>query len=323
MSIVARSAMPSSCAVRGAFKLGLRHTTKRMNPEILFVTGKGGVGKSTVAAALALKKAKAGLRVLLVEIGDQSFFKDYFQLPKVGFEPTKIDLEWSANLSVALWTGENCLREYIIYLIKVEALYKLFFENAVMKAFINVAPALPELAIMGKATSGPRHHGPKLPYDCLVIDCFATGHFMALMGAAAGMAEAVKFGPMGEQSRSIDEMLRNQEFCHYYLVSLPEELPVRETEELYEYLKRKFGIKADIILNKCLTEQIPPAQFQAASKSSSKEFRAFAEDYKVNFEIQTELRKRLESLDHKIECLPQVWSTKTKEILNALAEGLR
>lgn len=289
-----------------------------MNPEILFVTGKGGVGKSTVAAALALKKSKAGLRVLLVEIGDQSFYKDFFNLPRVGFEPTKID----TNLSVALWTGESCLREYIIYLIKVEALYKLFFDNAVMKAFVNVAPALPELAIMGKATSGPRHHGPKLPFDCIVIDCFATGHFMALMGAASGMAEAVKFGPMGEQSRSIDKVLRDPKVCHYYLVSLPEELPVKETIELHQHLEEKFGIQADVILNKCLSKKIPASEFQAASKSASKEFKAFAEDYNFNYDLQAELRERLLEVDRKIECLPQVWTTEAREILELLAKEL-
>jgi anion-transporting ArsA/GET3 family ATPase len=304
--------------MRNAFKLGLRHTVSRMSQEILFVTGKGGVGKSTVAAAVALKKANEGARVLLVEIGDQSFYKDYFGLPKVGFEPTKIQ----NNLSVALWTGQNCLREYIIYLIKVEALYKLFFENAVMKAFVNVAPALPELAIMGKATSGPRKHGPKLPFDCLVIDCFATGHFMALIGAPSGMAEAVSFGPMGEQSRGIDAILRDPKICKYYLVSLLEELPVKETEELYDHLKEKFGITADIILNKCLEGKIASSEFAAAKKSESAEFRDFAEDYRHNLELQSTLRERLKTLKRKIQCLPQVWSTEPKEVLKTLAEEL-
>lgn len=304
--------------MRNAFNLPLGHTVQLMSQEILFVTGKGGVGKSTVAAALAKKKAKAGARVLLVEIGDQSFYKDYFQLPSIGYTPTKID----TNLSVALWTGESCLREYIIYLIKVEALYKLFFENAVMKAFVNVAPALPELAIMGKATSGPRNHGPKAPFDCIVIDAYATGHFMALIGAASGMAEAVKFGPMGEQSRSIDQVLRDPKFCKYFLVSLPEELPVKETEELYEHLQSKFGIQAEIILNKCLNEKMPSAEFEAAKKSDSDEFQGFAEDYKTNFALQDELRQRLKVLDRKILCLPQVWSTDVNKVLNTLAEAL-
>ena len=289
-----------------------------MNPEILFVTGKGGVGKSTIAACLALKKAKEGHRVLLVEIGDQSFYKDYFNLPFVGFEPTQVQ----ENFSVALWTGQSCLREYIIHMIKVEALYKLFFENAMMKAFINVAPALPELAIMGKATSGPRHHGPVLPYDCIVMDCYATGHFTALMGAAAGMAQAVKFGPMGEQSRNIDKVLRDPSICRYFLVSLPEELPVRETEELYTQLESTYGIKANLVLNKCFENEIPDSEYVAAQKPNSNEFREFAQEHKKIQGLHNEMKERLSKLDPKMKILPPIWEHNVMTLLNQLAERI-
>lgn len=290
----------------------------RMTSEIHFVTGKGGVGKSTVAAALALKKAKSGLRTLLVEIGDQSFYKDYFQVPEVGFEPVKIQ----ENFSVALWTGQNCLREYIIHLIKAEALYKLFFENAVMKAFVNVAPALPELAIMGKATSGPRRHGPPLPFDCIIMDCYATGHFMALMGAAEGMAKAVKVGPMGEQSRNIDKFLRDPKICHYHIVCLPEELPVRETEELYEELHKHYGIRARMILNKFLEDEIAAGEYSTAEKSSSPEFKDFAQDDKKNRGMHHEMRSRLQRLDGGIVSLPTVWDHDVPNLLNTLSQRL-
>lgn len=289
-----------------------------MNSEIHFVTGKGGVGKSTVAAALALKKAKSGIRTLLVEIGDQSFYKDYFQLSEVGFSPVKIQ----ENFSVALWTGQNCLREYIIHLIKTETLYKLFFENAVMKAFVNVAPALPELAIMGKATSGLRHHGPPLPYDCIIVDCYATGHFMALMGAAEGMAKAVKFGPMGEQSRSIDKVLRDASLCHYHIVCLPEELPMRETEELYEELKKHFGVNARLILNKFLEDEIPPTEYVVAAKTSAAEFKAFAEDDKIQRGMHHEMKSRLQRLDAGLVALPTVWNHDVQELLGVLSKRL-
>lgn len=289
-----------------------------MTSEIHFVTGKGGVGKSTVAAALALKKAKSGLRTLLVEIGDQSFYKDYFRLPEVGFQPVKIQ----ENFSVALWTGQNCLREYIIYLIKAEALYKLFFENAVMKAFVNVAPALPELAIMGKATSGPRHHGPALPFDCIIMDCYATGHFMALMGAAEGMAKAVKYGPMGDQSRSIDKTLRDPKLCHYHVVCLPEELPVRESEELFEELQKHYGVKAKLVLNKYLEGDIPAAEYAAAAKSSSAEFKEFSQDDQKNRGMHHEMKDRLQKLGTTLSCLPTIWDHDVKKVLAALSERL-
>jgi anion-transporting ArsA/GET3 family ATPase len=289
-----------------------------MTSEIHFVTGKGGVGKSTVAAALALKKAQSGLRTLLVEIGDQSFYKDYFHLSEVGFEPVKIQ----ENFSVALWTGQSCLREYIIHLIKIEALYRLFFENATMKALVNVAPALPELAIMGKATSGPRHHGPPLPYDCIVVDCYATGHFMALMSAAEGMAKAVKVGPMGEQSRSIDKTLRDPKICHYYVVCLPEELPVRESEELYEELQKHFGVKARIVLNKFLDESIDRSEYAAAAKTSSGEFKAFANDDKKNRGMHHEMMSRLKKIDTDLVVMPTVWDHNVQKILSALSQRL-
>ncbi|WP_413289319.1 ArsA-related P-loop ATPase [Bdellovibrio sp. HCB337] len=304
--------------MRNALDSKLGDTEKSMTSEIHFVTGKGGVGKSTVAAALALKKAKAGLRTLLVEIGDQSFYKDYFELPQVGFEPVKIQ----ENFSVALWTGQSCLREYIIHLIKVESLYRLFFENAVMKAFVNVAPALPELAIMGKATSGPRHHGPALPFDCIVMDCYATGHFMALMGAAEGMAKAVKYGPMGDQSRSIDAMLRNPEVCHYYLVCLPEELPIKETEELHEELEKHFGVKAKVVLNKYLEGEIPTGEYTAAKKGESEEFREFAREDQKTRHIHREMKTRLQKLDPKLQTLPSIWEHQVPKLLAQLSERL-
>lgn len=304
--------------MRNALDSKLGDTEKSMKSTIHFVTGKGGVGKSTVAAALALKKSQEGLRTLLVEIGDQSFYKDFFDLPAVGFEPVQVQ----ENFSVALWTGQNCLREYIIYHIKVESLYRLFFENAVMKAFVNVAPALPELAIMGKATSGPRHHGPDLPFDCLVMDCYATGHFMALMGAAQGMAQAVKFGPMGEQSRRIDATLRDPALCQYYLVCLPEELPVRETEELYEDLKKRFGVEPTLVLNKFLDNDIPSREYQSAQGQDSVEFRKFAAHEQKLRATHQEMKERLEKLSSRLQCLPVIWDHNIMTLLKALAPRL-
>lgn len=214
--------------------------------QIHFVTGKGGVGKSFFAASLAqaLAQKQPSVQVtqkpiLLAEFNDHSFYKDY-----LGNKSKYFDL--------AQWTGADCLKEYALYLLKIESLYKLFFANPISKALIEVSPGLNELAILGRATSLPRQHGPPLKYDHMVFDAFATGHFLTMFRAPAGLGNIIQFGPMGEQTRSINEWIQNPEFCHIHLVSLPEELPATETVELYETIQKEFGITAKVYLNKYL-----------------------------------------------------------------------
>jgi anion-transporting ArsA/GET3 family ATPase len=213
--------------------------------KIYMVTGKGGVGKSVVAAVLAKQLAKQGFRTLLVELGDHSYYQHIFT-QKVEYHPTAL----ASNLDVALWSGEACLREYVQYLLKIEALVHLFFDNKVMRTFVRAAPALKELAILGKVTSGIRKWGPPLTYDRIVVDAFATGHFLALLRAPVGMGELIATGPMGEQSRSIQRVLSNPEITEYQVVTLLEELPISETLELCAELKKDFNVTPKIVANK-------------------------------------------------------------------------
>ncbi len=214
--------------------------------QIHFVTGKGGVGKSFFAASLAEGLAKKSgpqtsthKPILLAEFNDHSFYREY-----LGDKSNYFDL--------AQWTGAECLKEYALHLLKIESLYKLFFGNPISKALIDVSPGLHELAILGRATSFPRKHGPPLKYNHMVFDAFATGHFLTMLRAPGALAKIIQFGPMGEQTRSIDEWIRNPEFCHIHLVSLPEELPATETVELYQTIKKEFGITSKVYLNKYL-----------------------------------------------------------------------
>lgn len=285
-----------------------------MKQEIHFVTGKGGVGKSVVAAALALKKSQEGKKVLLVELGDQSFYKDFFGLAQVGYQPSPL----RPGLSIALWTGEQCLQEYARHLIKVETLAKLFFENAIMRAFINVAPGLPELAILGKVTSGPRKHGPPLPFDCLVVDAFATGHFIALMEAPKGMAQAVQFGPMGEQSRSIDACLRNEELSRYHIVSLAEELPLKESLELSERLNHELGVHPELIMNKIIQVPVAGAELSEAAKENSDVGR-FASYLYTQKSHQEEILNKIPPRAGQVQKLPLILEDQPWALVEKLA----
>lgn len=219
--------------------------------QIHFVTGKGGVGKSFFAAALAQSLAKKAnfspskkgehKPILLAEFNDHSFYREYLG-SYLGNNPNYFDL--------AQWTGTECLKEYAMHLLKVETLYKLFFGNPISKALIDVSPGLHELAILGRATSLPRKHGPPLKYQHMVFDAFATGHFLTMFRSPGGLAKIIQFGPMGEQTRSIDQWIRNPEFCHVHIVSLPEDLPATETAELYHTIKDEFGLTPKVYLNK-------------------------------------------------------------------------
>ncbi|UYL10698.1 ArsA family ATPase [Bdellovibrio sp. SKB1291214] len=289
-----------------------------MKQEIHFVTGKGGVGKSVVAAALALKLSRQGKKVLLVELGDQSFFKDFFELPEVGFKPQEI----KSNLSLALWTGESALREYAQYLIKVESLAKLFFDNAVMKAFINIAPGLPELAMLGKITSGPRKYGPPVNFDCLVIDAFATGHFKALIEAPRGMAQAVQIGPMGEQSRSIVRVLKDSEISRYHIVSLPEELPLKESMELADILNKELEVEPQLVMNKVLEVNVPRESLQKAESATTSDLGLFAQYLEQQLDRQAQMMDQAKTRFKNVAKIPLFFETEPWKLVEKAVEKL-
>lgn len=288
-----------------------------MNQEIFFVTGKGGVGKSTFAAALALKKSQAGKRVLLVELNDQSFYQEYFSLPEVTFEPQPL----RPNLWVSLWTGNDCLVNYARHLIKIESLVKLFFENSTTRALVEIAPGLKELSILGQISSGIRHHGPTLPFDCFVVDAFATGHFLALLRAPLGLSKAIQFGPMHDQSKGIDEVIRNPDLCKYFVVTLPEELPIKESLDLKQSLMSEFSINPQIVLNKVFDPNIDNSELHSSAQASSDaEFKRFLKSVENSKNRELTYRQILDSQD--VLEIPQIFSSTPWTIIDSIAKRI-
>lgn len=278
--------------------------------KIKFVTGKGGVGKSIIAASLALREARKGQRVLLVELGEHSFYSDFFAAPGINFKPQAL----SENIDIAIWDGGHCLREYAQHLVKIQSLTDLFFDNPVMRTFLNAAPALAELAIVGKATSGHRKVGPMLPYDLIVIDTFATGHFLALLRAPLGMSEVVSFGPMGEQSKSIHRVLMNPELTSYTVVTLAEELSITESQELVDSLHHEFKIVPEIIVNKCVENQITQENLQKSALSS---------EWKAHLQQRVSGRELAQKKWPQAKLISQILNTDPWQIVDQLATQLR
>lgn len=289
--------------------------------KIIFVTGKGGVGKSTYAAVLAQKYAKSGKKTLLVELGDQSYYQEFFSLPqgKVNYNPSPLE----SNLDLALWSGEECLKEYALYLLKSPMLYKLFFENKVSKTLIQIAPALQELAILGKITAGPRQHGPPVKHEVIVVDSYATGHFLSLMKAPQGMAETIQFGPMGEQSRSILATLKREDLCEYHIVTLAEELPMVETAELKLKIEVLLGVTCHLVFNKIVLTELSSSELKLAATSEVKalvQSSHFVSFFKNILQQQEKFIGEIKAKGQSFQILPLEINKEVGAFLQALGE---
>jgi anion-transporting ArsA/GET3 family ATPase len=283
--------------------------------NIAFVTGKGGAGKSVFAASLAIRAAKEGRKVLLAEIGDRSFYEGFFGIEKVSYRPTPA----AKNLSVALWDGEGCLREYVLHFLKIESIMKIFFKNRVVKAFFDIAPGLRELGILGKVTSGIRNVGPPMDFDLLVVDSHASGHFQSLMKAPEAVGNILAKGPVGEQSREIARIVRNPRQTRIYIVAFPEELPVKEAKELYSSLKENLGLKPWLVYNRILKPPFDPNS-ESLSEAQKKRWEDFLNYLRTILKRQSELEEEIKELGANYVRVPLIFSHKGAELAEAMAK---
>lgn len=269
--------------------------------KIHFFTGKGGVGKSVVSAGYAWGKARQTKQnILLTELSEDSTFAESLKTQKL-----------AKNLTLSHWNAYSCLEEYAANLLRSKALSKLFLNNSISKALINVAPGLEELAILGKATSGPRHHGPQMDYDEIFIDAFATGHFLTLMQAPQAFSEMFSFGPMGTQSQSIDQWVRNSDFTHVHIVTNADELSVRESIELYKSLS-SLKIPSRFILNRFVeTESIN-------FKKLPDRTRAFFQNIQ---DQQTEALADLKKTKASLHIVPQIFENNFFNVIETLSKS--
>ncbi len=202
-------------------------------PRILVVTGKGGVGKTTVAATLALQAAARGERTILVETSGARVVPGLFGRPSEGYAP----VDMVPRLSCISVTPEAALEDYVVQQIKVRRLYKLVFENRIMGPFIEAVPGLHDALQLGKVMDLERDtYRGSLKWDRIIVDAPATGHGLTMLGAARAMMDLTRAGPMFEGLRQVHAVLDDPAKTGLVLVALPEEMPVNETLDLWQRL---------------------------------------------------------------------------------------
>ncbi len=232
-----------------------------LDRRFVLVTGKGGVGKSTVTATLALLSARAGHRTLVCELNTRERIPTLFGHRPVGGRVTEIaDNLWSVNIRPAM-----AMEEYALMKLRFRALYKLVFDNPVVASLVRFIPGANDLLMLGKAFNHERERGGDgtPTWDRVIVDAPATGHGITFFRLPRVIRDAVPAGNMHREGQAMWSLLTDPHRTAVHLVSLPEELPVRETIELHEVLANDLGMP----LGYLFVNKVPPPLFDEASSA--------------------------------------------------------
>jgi anion-transporting ArsA/GET3 family ATPase len=280
--------------------------------RIIFVTGKGGVGKSSVAAATALQLARQGQSVLLVEFGHRSFYGPFLGLA-VGNET----VQWRPRIGVACWDVEEALREYITHYLVFKSAANKILSNTVMKALAGAAPSVSEIAILGKLAAPMLHTWYKRDVDVVVVDGYATGQFMTLLRAPRGLASTAAGGPMHRQTQAITKLLADPKVCEYRMVTLAEEMPVSEACEMFADILRETGLQPRLYCNRMLNiADLPPAQALPSAAPFLDQMQRIATRQ------HTSLERLAQTGAKSVHSLPMVPTLEVDAMLERLADAL-
>ena len=223
-----------------------------LDRRLLFFTGKGGVGKSTMAAATAMLAADRGRRVLLVDVAGKGDLATLIEHRPVGFKPVQVH---PGVLAMSMDT-EASLQEYLRLNLKVPVLGRLGPLARVLDFVATAAPGVKEILTVGKICWETREAiAGRADFDMVVVDASASGHIVAQLGAPAAIQELVDVGPVRSQTDWLVELLSDPAVTGVNVVTTPEEMPVAETIELVARLRAEVNTPlATVIVNRVLPE---------------------------------------------------------------------
>ncbi len=223
--------------------------------QLIVVTGKGGVGKTSVAAVLGSALAAAGRRTLVAEVDPRENLHRMLGVPPSGGEILRAGGRlWVQNLS-----PQRVIDDLVREQLKFDLISRRVLASPIYQHFTAGAPGLKEMAVLGHALRVLEGEaGGNAPaIDTVIIDAPATGHGVALLAAPQLVAEAVRSGPIHRMSGRVAELIADPARSAVVAVTLAEEMPVQEVLELAETLRTRVGREPELLVANGLFPPLP------------------------------------------------------------------
>lgn len=216
------------------------------NTQLLIVTGKGGVGKTAIATALATASARQGKRTLLT-IYERDDIKHPLLNLRVAYEPVQAE----ANLWLSRLDSRLSMKEYLHRNIPMHLLYDWVLNGKMMSQFTDAAPGFDEIMCLGKLYDLAEGSDGKAQFDTIVFDAPATGHCALMLRTPSVLANTINSGPVHNSALKVQGLLADKQRCSVLVVALAEDMAIQEGGELLDYVSGELALNTGpMIINR-------------------------------------------------------------------------
>lgn len=211
--------------------------------RVVIVAGKGGVGKTTVTATLAVTAARAGLSVLIAEVEGKSGLASAFSVPALDYDEAPI----ADGIRARTLTPDAALLDYL-QTHGLRRISKRLASSGALDVVATAVPGMKDILVLGKVKALEEQRTA----DLIIVDAPAAGHAIAFLVSARGLLDAVRVGPIRKQASDVVELLSDPARCQVLLVTIPEETPVNELVDTAFAIEDRAGVAlGPVVVNGC------------------------------------------------------------------------